>query len=86
MLRPRAHQTCRKHDACLPPACAAAIQYVLDIATKVAAILEGSPTIDPMQFGWTTEEERSSASGSNVSLPHQPADALDDKQAAGLPH
>ena len=43
-----------------------AIQYVLDIAGKVQAILEGSPAIDPMAFGWTTEEEQSAATGGNV--------------------
>ncbi|PRW39278.1 dynamin-related GTPase isoform A [Chlorella sorokiniana] len=42
-----------------------AIQYVLAIAGRVEGILEGSPLIDPMQYGWTTEEERSNATGSN---------------------
>lgn len=40
---------------------------MLAIAGRVEGILEGSPLIDPMQYGWTTEEERSSATGSNVS-------------------
>ncbi|KAI3431622.1 hypothetical protein D9Q98_004671 [Chlorella vulgaris] len=44
----------------------AAIGYVLGIASKVEGILEGSPLIDPMQFGWTTEEERSAAAGGNL--------------------
>lgn len=42
-----------------------AIQYVLSIASRVEAILEGSPLIDPMQYGWTTDEERSAATGGN---------------------
>ena len=46
-----------------PPA---AIQHVLGVAGKVEGILEGSPLIDPMQWGWTTEEERAAATGSNV--------------------
>lgn len=44
----------------------AAIHYVLNIATKVSSMMEGSPLIDPMHFGWTTEEERSSIAGANV--------------------
>ncbi|KAL4853400.1 Dynamin-related protein 5A [Chlorella vulgaris] len=44
----------------------AAIGYVLGIASKVEGILEGSPLIDPMQYGWTTEEERSAAAGGNL--------------------
>lgn len=43
----------------------AAIHYVLNIATKVSSMMEGSPLIDPMHFGWTTEEERSSIAGAN---------------------
>lgn len=46
----------------------AAIQYVLAIAGRVEGILEGSPLIDPMQYGWTTDEERSAATGGNVRL------------------
>jgi hypothetical protein len=39
---------------------------VLGIASKVEGILEGSPLIDPMQYGWTTEEERSAAAGGKL--------------------
>ena len=44
----------------------AAIHCVLDIAARVQGIVEGSPLVDPMQFGWTTEEERSAATGGKV--------------------
>lgn len=54
--------------ACRPSPGRAAIQYVLSIASRVEAILEGSPLIDPMQYGWTTDEERSAATGGNVRL------------------
>lgn len=62
----------------LPPLLLAAIQYVLAIAGRVEGILEGSPLIDPMQYGWTTEEERSAATGGNVS-------SCGPKRAVGRP-
>ena len=52
----------------LPAPTPAAIQHVLGVAGKVEGILEGSPLIDPMQWGWTTEEERAAATGSNVGV------------------
>ena len=50
-----------------PPLPPAAVHYVLGLAGRVQSLLEGSPRVDPMQFGWTTEEERGAGGAGNVS-------------------
>ena len=67
-------------DSFLPPctpssaaAPLAAVHYVLGLAGRVQSLLEGSPRVDPMQFGWTTEEERGVGGGGGNVSQRQPA-------------